>query len=310
MSIRRGRDHGLQGYTAYRRRLGLAPLANFTELTNDIALAASLQQLYGSIDQCDLFVCGLIEAAADSHPNALRQNTSVLGPTFKALFEYQFSHTRDGDRFWYANRRNDWFSENEQQHLDSLMLKDVILANANLDEAELADFETVMLRATSSLKNGSCSTAEAREILEALPPCPDDPCQLESMKDSQQCSPADLIGQRRTVVGFLLGAWALIIAFVIIAAFWGFYKRQNYPTPSDDSLYDSFKSFCFRIAPQWLTKLQQLQTRARHFFATNKARNHIRKMEDERLQELLVVTGFSETVLLDAISIWNEITKQ
>ena len=51
-----------------------------------------LQQLYGSIENLDLYIGGLLER---------KDSDAILGPTFKCLVGDQFRRIRLGDRFWY-----------------------------------------------------------------------------------------------------------------------------------------------------------------------------------------------------------------
>ena len=51
-----------------------------------------LQQLYGSIENLDLYIGGLLER---------KDSDAMLGPTFKCLVGDQFRRIRLGDRFWY-----------------------------------------------------------------------------------------------------------------------------------------------------------------------------------------------------------------
>jgi hypothetical protein len=113
INIRRGRDHGLAHYNTYRRKLNLPQLATFSELTTNATMAQLLTLVYGSPDRCDLYVCGLMEVAADSDVGATRQATANMGPTFKALLTKQFEHSRDGDRFWFENTFTSELSDDE-----------------------------------------------------------------------------------------------------------------------------------------------------------------------------------------------------
>ena len=78
-----------------RRALGLPRLRSFADLCADRALRRAFQDIYGSIDQVDLFMGGLAEAPADG---------AVVGPTFQAIIARQFRNLRDGDRFYWRNQ--------------------------------------------------------------------------------------------------------------------------------------------------------------------------------------------------------------
>ena len=58
--------------------------------------------LFRSVEDLDLFVGGLAEESSSD---------TLLGPTFSCIFGNQFKNLRNGDRFWYENKRNGGFSE-------------------------------------------------------------------------------------------------------------------------------------------------------------------------------------------------------
>src|SRR5690606_25022548 len=92
LNIQRGRDHGLADYNATRVALGLDAVESFSDITSDPDVAARLEQLYGTVDNIDLWVGGLAE---DHLPG------SSMGETFSFIIIDQFQRLRDGDRFWY-----------------------------------------------------------------------------------------------------------------------------------------------------------------------------------------------------------------
>ena len=57
-----------------------------------------LQQLYGGIENLDLYIGGLLER---------NEEDALLGPTFKCLVGDQFRRIRIGDRFWYEEPNQD-----------------------------------------------------------------------------------------------------------------------------------------------------------------------------------------------------------
>ena len=65
LNIQRGRDHGLPGYNAYREVCGLGRVDRFAALQDLIPakLVARLQLIYAHVDDIDLFVGGISEAA-------------------------------------------------------------------------------------------------------------------------------------------------------------------------------------------------------------------------------------------------------
>ena len=65
LNIQRGRDHGLPGYNAYREVCGLGRVDSFAALQDLVPakLVARLQLIYAHVDDIDLFVGGISEAA-------------------------------------------------------------------------------------------------------------------------------------------------------------------------------------------------------------------------------------------------------
>ncbi|VDO52921.1 unnamed protein product [Haemonchus placei] len=97
MNIQRGRDHGLPGYTEYRRFCNLSVPQTWDDLAADIpdaSVRAKMRSLYGDPANVDLWVGGIAEQRL---PDAL------MGPTFACIIGDQFRRLRDGDRFWYEN---------------------------------------------------------------------------------------------------------------------------------------------------------------------------------------------------------------
>jgi hypothetical protein len=102
--IQRGRDHGLTDYNSMRAAYGLPRVTSFSQITRDPTVQAKLQQLYGSVDNIDVFVGALAE---DHVPGA------DVGPLTKAVLVNQFTRLRDGDRLFYLNQ----FSSTQLQAL-------------------------------------------------------------------------------------------------------------------------------------------------------------------------------------------------
>ena len=97
LNIQRGRDHGLPNYNNWRQFCNMSLGNDFMDFENEIknkTLLRKLEKLYGSVDNIDLFVGGILE---DPLPG------TRIGPTFLCLIVLQFKRLRDGDRFWYEN---------------------------------------------------------------------------------------------------------------------------------------------------------------------------------------------------------------
>lgn len=92
LNIQRGRDHGLPGYTEYRRYCQMSDVNDFEDLKSEIAddeVRDILQKLYGDVRNIDLWAGGILE---DLLPE------SKLGPLFMCIIEDQMKTVRDGDR--------------------------------------------------------------------------------------------------------------------------------------------------------------------------------------------------------------------
>jgi peroxidase len=120
LNIQRGRDHGLADYNTTRVAYGLPRLTTFAQITSNPSAQAALQQLYGTVDNIDLWVGGLVE-------NHLAGGGSV-GPTFAKIIADQFTRIRDGDRFWYQNV----FKGLDRRALETTTLADVVRRNTGI----------------------------------------------------------------------------------------------------------------------------------------------------------------------------------
>ncbi|MFO0976044.1 MAG: peroxidase family protein [Planctomycetaceae bacterium] len=119
LNIQRGRDHGLADYNQTRAALGLKRVTSFAEITSDKELQTKLKDLYGTVDNIDLWVGGL----AEDHVRA-----GSVGPTFKAIILEQFGRLRAGDRYWYQNQ----FKGTQLNELSRTTLTDIIRRNTQL----------------------------------------------------------------------------------------------------------------------------------------------------------------------------------
>lgn len=92
--VQRGRDEGDPTYNEARVAVGEQPVTSFAQITSNAQLQQQLRQLYGNVNNVELFV-GLM--AEDHLPG------SSLGRTEQAILAKQFEALRDGDRFFYKN---------------------------------------------------------------------------------------------------------------------------------------------------------------------------------------------------------------
>jgi hypothetical protein len=119
LNIARGRDHGLADYNAVREAYGLRPVTRFSQITSDREVQAKLQDLYGDVNNIDLWVGAL----AEDHVRG-----ASVGPTLRAIISDQFERLRDGDRFFYENH----FSGAQLKQIRNTTLSDVIKRNTDL----------------------------------------------------------------------------------------------------------------------------------------------------------------------------------
>ncbi|MDO8648194.1 MAG: peroxidase family protein [Candidatus Peregrinibacteria bacterium] len=119
LDIQRGRDHGIMGYNALRQWYGLAPVASFQELTDDAAVAAQLQGLYGDVNSVDAFI-GML---AERHVRG-----GSVGPLTRAIIAEQFEHLRNGDLYWYENA----LTFREISEIRRTKLSDIIRRNTGI----------------------------------------------------------------------------------------------------------------------------------------------------------------------------------
>jgi hypothetical protein len=120
LNIQRGRDHGIPSFNTVRTDFGLPPLTSFAQITSNVALAATLQSLYTSVNKLDAWV-GIL--AEDHAPG------SSLGPTAIAVLTDQFVRLRDGDRFWY---QIGGFEPSELNMIEHARLADILQANSGV----------------------------------------------------------------------------------------------------------------------------------------------------------------------------------
>ena len=99
LNIQRGRDHGLPGYNAFRRRCGLKNAKSFRDTAKEIVDSKNrrlLSQLYNDDPNlADLWVAGLAETPAAG---------GIVGATFGCIIREQMKRVRDGDRFFYEKK--------------------------------------------------------------------------------------------------------------------------------------------------------------------------------------------------------------
>jgi peroxidase len=117
IDIQRERDVGLGTLNQTRQALGFKQYNSFAQLTTDPVLQKSLQAIYGSINNVDLFIGGLAEKHASG---------ALVGPTFQAIIADQFQALRTGDRFFWLNQG---FDSRTASMISNTTLADIMLRN-------------------------------------------------------------------------------------------------------------------------------------------------------------------------------------
>ncbi len=123
LNIQRGRDHELPDYNGCRAVFGLPPVSDFTSLTDDAALAARLDGVYGGrIDELDPWVGALAESPRPGR---------YVGDLLLAALVDQFTRLRDGDFYWFENDPE--LSAFDRIAIGNTRLADVVRRNTGLD---------------------------------------------------------------------------------------------------------------------------------------------------------------------------------
>jgi peroxidase len=122
LNIMRGRDHGLATLNEFRDYLGMGTYDSFDAINPEIA--HKLREAYGvdehgrdNVDDVDLWVGGLAE---ENVPG------SQLGETFQHIVVDQFVRLRDGDRFFFEERLQDYpelLAEIKQTSFSDIVLR-------------------------------------------------------------------------------------------------------------------------------------------------------------------------------------------
>jgi peroxidase len=148
----RGRDFGLPSFCTARALFNVKlPCANFSDITTDPAVAATLSSLYGgNVSRVEQWVGGLAESASSG---------TFIGPTFRAIIRDQFLRLRDGDPFFYENPAATVvvagqvvpaFSPAERTAIMGTRLRDIVARNTDWKSPPMALFSTTTQSAISA----------------------------------------------------------------------------------------------------------------------------------------------------------------
>ncbi|GAA6221496.1 dual oxidase 1 [Lates japonicus] len=133
ITIQRGRDFGLRSYTEVRKALDLPPVKTFEDINPELnninpQLLHDVAELYNrDISKLELFPGGLLESLDGP------------GPVFSAIILDQFERIRNGDRFWFENKQNGLFTDEEIQTIRNMTFHDILVA---VTTAEANDIQT------------------------------------------------------------------------------------------------------------------------------------------------------------------------
>ena len=97
MNTQRGRDHGLPGYTEYRKLCNVGTATTFEDLATNVSPRniERLKSVYQSVDDIDLFIGMSVE----------EPENALVGSTFRCLIADQFARLKKGDRYFYDLER-------------------------------------------------------------------------------------------------------------------------------------------------------------------------------------------------------------
>lgn len=124
LNIQRGRDHGLPDYNSLRNMIGLYSISNFSQINKDPYVAATLEDLYGTVQNIDPWV-GLL--SEETLPG------KTFGPSLQAMLTNQFDQLRKADRFYYT--RDPLLSMEDIRHITNTTLADIIGNNTTIQSA-------------------------------------------------------------------------------------------------------------------------------------------------------------------------------
>ncbi|KAJ8297432.1 hypothetical protein KUTeg_023963 [Tegillarca granosa] len=133
LDIQRGRDHGIPGYTEFRKFCGLSPVKYFRSgkhglVDHNPRNIKLLRKAYRDVRDIDLFV----GAQTEEHlPH------SALGPTFSCLIAEQYKRYKIGDRFWWE--RPDpivGFTRGQRRALNNLRFSKIMCEMHKLSEIQ------------------------------------------------------------------------------------------------------------------------------------------------------------------------------
>ncbi|MEQ2240993.1 hypothetical protein ILYODFUR_020852, partial [Ilyodon furcidens] len=132
LNLQRGRDHGLPGYSSWRKFCNLSvpnTTSDLAEIFGNFTLAHKFKVLYGTPHNIDVWVGAISEPALPG---------GRVGPLLSCLLARQFRALRDGDRFWWE--RNGVFTRTQRRHLHNVSLSRIICDNSHVTRVPVDPF--------------------------------------------------------------------------------------------------------------------------------------------------------------------------
>ncbi|CAL4084637.1 unnamed protein product, partial [Meganyctiphanes norvegica] len=149
LNIQRGRDHGISGYTAWRKACRLSPIEDFGGLVDIMPedVIKTFHHLYWHVQDIDLFPAAIAEFPVED---------GILGPTLTCLIGQQFSYLMHGDRFWHERPTQPKpFTDAQLSHLRQQSLSSLLCKTTEMEELQpnpflMVDAESNPLKKCSS----------------------------------------------------------------------------------------------------------------------------------------------------------------
>jgi NAD(P)H-flavin reductase len=120
INIMRGREVGIPRYNEARELHQMSLITSFGAFNDSIA-AQVLPTLYGTVDDIDLFVGGILEP---------KYGNALFGPLFHSIIKQQFLRTRACDRYWYQNPGV--FTTEQMSMIQSMSFSKLVALNTNI----------------------------------------------------------------------------------------------------------------------------------------------------------------------------------
>lgn len=122
INIYRGRDRGLPDYNTLRQDFQLAPITDFSQITDSQVDVQILKDLYGDVNNIDAWVGMLSEKHVGED--------AVFGELVMKIVKDQFKILRDGDRFYFEN--DNAFTTEDIETIKNTTLHDIIMRNTDI----------------------------------------------------------------------------------------------------------------------------------------------------------------------------------